>query len=269
MDFDWSEWLNIILRWVHVFAGIMWVGQTYFFTWLDGRFTELGRSTDGGEQGKGLWMVHSGGFYVVEKQSKPQMLSQKLHWFKWEAAVTWLSGAGLLVLIYYAGGMLADALYSQATSVAIGVGMIVVGWILYDVLWNSVFARNERLGVVVSFLLSAFAIYMLTRYFGGRTAYIHVGAMFGTIMTANVWMRILPAQRRLVSSLQRGEQPDLELAARAKMRSKHNTFLVVPVVFTMISNHYPTVSYGTEYGWLLLSILVLLGWIAARFLRQA
>ncbi len=269
MEFDWSEWLNIALRWTHVFAGIMWIGQTYFFTWLDGRFHELMDVSKGGNNDARIWMVHSGGFYVVEKQSVPKMISQKLHWFKWEAAITWLSGMSLLVLIYYEGGMLADALYGQTTSILIGVGAILIAWIVYDFLWNSPLANNETSSVALSFLLAVAAIYGFSRVFGGRTAYIHAGAMFGTIMTANVWIRILPAQRTMVAALQRGDQPDLSLAARAKTRSKHNTFIIVPVVFTMISNHYPTISYGTEYGWLLLSVLVLVGWGAAYFLRRA
>lgn len=269
MEFDWSEWLDVTLRWVHVFAGILWIGQTYFFTWLDGRFTELLERSESPSDDKRVWMVHSGGFYVVEKQSIPSMMSQKLHWFKWEAAVTWLSGMILLVLLYYAGGMLVDATYSETPSILIGLGVILMAWLVYDTLWNSRLAAHQNLAVVLSFLLSVAAIFALTRFFGGRTAYIHAGAMFGTIMTANVWLRILPAQRTMVSSLQRGEKPDLTLAARAKMRSKHNTFLIVPVVYIMISNHYPTSSYGTEYNWVVLSVLVLLGWTAAHFLRRA
>lgn len=269
MEFDWYEWFNVVVRWVHVFAGILWIGTTYFFTWLDGRFHELMDSAKNETTDANVWMVHSGGFYVVGKQSKPSMLSTKLHWFKWEAAITWLSGMVLLVLVYYAGGMLVDAMFDETTSIVVGLGMILVAWLVYDFLWNSVFADNEKLGIVVSFVLSAAAIFAFTKFFGGRAAYIHAGAMFGTIMTANVWVRILPPQRKMVAALQHGQQPDLTLAARAKQRSKHNTFMIVPVVFTMISNHYPTVSYGTEYNWLVLSILVLLGWIAARFMRRA
>ena len=269
MSFDPSEWLNIVLRWTHVFAAIMWVGQTYFFTWLDGRFTELERAANGGAKENGLWMVHSGGFYLVQKQSFPRLMAQKLHWFKWEAMMTWISGIGLLTLVYYAGGMLSDARYDQATSIAIGLGFIVVGWLVYDLLWSTLFSSNEQLGVVVSFLLSVLMIYSLSQFFGGRTAYIHAGAVFGSIMTANVWIRIIPAQKKMVAALLEGKKPDLTLGAKAKTRSKHNTFLVVPVVFMMISNHYPTVSYGSDYGWVLLSALVLVGWGAAKFLRKA
>jgi uncharacterized membrane protein len=268
MEFDWAEWLNIALRWAHVFAGILWIGTTYFFTWLDGRFHEMMKRATSSKTDDTVWMVHSGGFYVVEKQSKPSLLTTKLHWFKWEAAITWLSGMGLLVLVYYAGGLLAGAMWGETTSIVIGLGIIAAAWVVYDFLWNSVFANNETLGVLASFLLSALAIYAFTHFFDGRAAYIHAGAMFGTIMTANVWVRILPAQRKMVAALQKGEQLDLALGARAKQRSKHNTFIVIPVIFTMISNHYPVSTYGADYNWLVLMVLVLLGWVAARFLRR-
>lgn len=269
MEFDWNEWLHILTRWVHVFAGILWIGTTYFFTWLDGRFHELIETASSETSDPKVWMVHSGGFYVVGKQSRPSMLSTKLHWFKWEAAITWISGMVLLVLVYYTGGLLADAMFDEMTSTLIGLGTLVIVWVVYDSLWNPRLVSNERFAVVLSFLLSVAAIYGFSKIYGGRTAYMQAGAMFGTIMTANVWLRILPAQRKMVSALQKGEQPDLTLAARAKTRSKHNTFMIVPVVFTMISNHYPVGTYGSEYNWVVLSVLVLLGWTAAHFLRRA
>lgn len=269
MQFDLYEWMNIIVRWTHVFAGILWIGTTYYFTWLDGRFHELLDSADSKTKETNIWMVHSGGFYVVSKQSKPSLMTTKLHWFKWEAAITWLSGMALLVIVYYAGGLLVDAMYGETTSILIGIGMLVVAWVLYDTLWNSPIANNSTFAITLSFLLSSVAIYAFSKFFGGRAAYIHAGAMFGTIMTANVWMRILPAQRKMVAALQRGEAPDLTLGERAKMRSKHNTYMIIPVIFTMISNHYPTSTYGMEYNWLVLVILVALGWIVAHFLRRA
>ena len=269
MGFDWNGWLNIILRWVHVFAGIMWVGATYFFTWLDGRFHELEEAATSGGTEKHVWMVHSGGFYVVEKQAVPKMMTMKLHWFKWEAMTTWLSGMSLLVLVYYTGGLLADAMFDETTSTLIGLGSLAVAWFIYDAIWNSSLAKNNSVAVVVSFLLAVAAMYFFSRIYGGRTAYIQTGAMFGTLMAMNVWVRIIPGQQKLVAALKKGEVPDLTLSARAKARSKHNTFMVVPVVFTMISNHYPTLTYGTDYALPLLVALVLVGWIAARFLRKA
>ncbi len=267
MEFDWNEWLHIITRWVHVFAGILWIGTTYFFTWLDGRFHEMENSSKSGDESK-VWMVHSGGFYVVGKQSKPSMLTTKLHWFKWEAAITWLSGMLLLVLVYYTGGLLVDAMYDETTSILIGLGSLIVAWFVYDLLWNSRIGANERVGVAISFAMAVVAIYFFSKVFGGRTAYMQAGAMFGTLMAANVWIRILPGQRKMVAALQKSEQPDLTLGARAKLRSKHNTFMIVPVVFIMISNHYPVGTYSSESNWILLSVVVLLGWVVAKFLRR-
>jgi uncharacterized membrane protein len=276
MDFDFNEWLKLILRWVHVFASIMWVGTTYFFTWLDGRFVELEKLTkDASKAGvdgeKEIWMVHSGGFYRVEKQKRPNVMPEKLHWFRWEAAITWISGLLLFVMVYYHGGLmvsLEDARLSPTAAAWLSVGLIVVSVPLYDGLWFKLL-KNDSIGIVVSFVLVIVLAWFLCRYFTGRAAYLQLGAMFGTIMTANVWMRILPAQRRMVAALKEGKEPNQTEAARAKTSSKHNTFLVVPVVVIMISNHFPTITYGQRYNWIILSGLVLSGWIAAKFVRRA
>lgn len=262
------EWANLLVRWVHVFAAIMWVGSTYYFTWLDGRLTEEEREAGGGEPAQ-VWMVHSGGFYVVEKQKIPG--TRKLHWFKWEAAMTWLSGMTLLVLVYYlSSGMVdMDSNISHWTAVGIGVGVIVVSWFVYDLMVQSPLGSSELLFATVSYILIVAVSYGLTHVMSGRAAYIHMGAMMGTLMAANVWMRILPAQRRMIAAVKEGRQPDQELAARAKLRSKHNTFMVVPVVFTMISNHFAAATYGDKYNWIILSILVLAGWGAAKIIRRA
>lgn len=269
MDFNLSEWLNLVFRWIHVFAAIMWIGQTYFFTWLDGQFSKLleTNAKDSGEDR--VWMVHSGGFYVVEKQRVPKLMPSALHWFKWEAAITWLSGVALLVLVYYLGGLMVENPDDETTAILIGIGFIVFAWPVYDLLWRSQLVKNELVGITLSFVLVVLTAYALTQVMGGRAAYIHMGAIFGTLMTANVWMIILPGQRKMVAALKAGEQPDLDLAHRAKLRSKHNTFMVVPVVFIMISNHFPTASYGTTMNWLVLSLLVLAGWGTARVIRRA
>jgi uncharacterized membrane protein len=274
-----NEWIQLLLRWVHVFAGILWVGTTYYFAWLDGRFSELeaaakdsGARASSGVAENYVWMVHSGGFYLVEKQKSPQAIPGKLHWFRWEAVITWLSGLLLFSLIYYHGGQIVDfegARLSATTAMFLSLGLLIAGWLCYDVLWSSKLFTNEMLGVVISYLLIVATIYGLFHWFSSRAAPMQLGAMFGTIMTANVWMRILPAQRRMVRALNEGRQPDLTEGLRAKTRSKHNTFLVVPVVFTMISNHYPTLTYGSRYNWEILSGLVLAGWGAAKLLRRA
>jgi uncharacterized membrane protein len=255
-----SEWLNLIARWVHVFVGILWIGQTYFFTWLDGRLTEEGQ----------VWMVHSGGFYVVERRKAPG--PRELRWFRWEAAFTWLSGMILLAVVYYMGGALVDTDVrdiSVRTGIAVGLGLLVVAWVVYDLMVRSPLGNNGTLFGAVSFMLLIGVAYGLCHTFSGRAAYIHVGAMFGTIMTANVWMRILPAQRRMIAATKQGKMPDAALAAQAKLRSKHNTYMVVPLIFTMISNHFPVATYGYRYNWAVLAAFILAGWGAARLIRRA
>jgi uncharacterized membrane protein len=265
-----SEWLNLLARWFHVFAAILWVGSTFYFTWLDGRFQEEERAAkeEGGEPE--VWMVHSGGFYVVGKRKTPSL--KRLHWFRWEAASTWLSGLVLLTVVYYHGGAMIDPDVRDIGAWAaggFGVGMLFAGWIVYDLLLRSPLGRNERAFAVVAYALVVGAAYLSTHVLSGRAAYIHVGATMGTIMFLNVWQGILPAQRRMIAAVKEGKAPDPAEGARAKLRSKHNTFMVVPVVFTMISNHYPVSTYGHDYNWVVLSALVLVGFVAAKIIRRA
>jgi uncharacterized membrane protein len=267
-----SEWLNLLLRWTHVFAGIMWVGTTYYFTWLDARLSEEEKAAINTGVVPQVWMVHSGGFYVVERRKTPDLASRTLHWFRWEAGITWLSGFALLVLIYYLGG---GALIDRdvrdlnlGVAVAIGIGAILACGFAYDVLMQTPLARNEKAFAAVAFVLIVAVAYGLTNVFSARAAYIHVGVIFGTIMAANVWMHILPAQKKMIAALNEGRKPDDRLSAQAKLRSKQNTFMAVPVVFLMISNHFPG-TYGDRFNWIILAILVLLGWIAAKFIRRA
>ncbi len=260
MNYVVREWLNLAVRWTHVFAAIMWVGQTYFFTWLDHAF----------QSEKQIWMVHSGGFYIVDKQKRPELRNQTLHWFKWEAAFTWLSGIVLLILVYYTGGIMVDDsvhAMSNGTAVAISVGMILAGWFVYDLLWITPLAKNEVAGTVLSYILLVGAIIATTRLFSGRAAYMQIGAMLGTFMAFNVWVRIIPAQQQLIAAVKAGTEPDMRLADRARQRSKQNTFIVLPVVFIMISNHFPVATYGSQYNWLVLSGLVLAGWAVAKVIR--
>ncbi len=269
LDPDLSEWLNLFARWFHVFAGILWVGTTYYFTWLDAQLSEAERAAGETEPAE-VWMVHSGGFYVVGKRKRPG--TRPLHWFRWEAALTWLSGMLLLVVVYYLGGVMVDpdvADISNTTAVLISLGALAAAWIIYDLLALTPLVRNELAFAAVCLALVTAASYGLTRVFSGRAAYLQVGAMFGTIMVANVWQRILPAQRRTIAAARSGEEFDPALGLRAKQRSKHNTFMAVPVVFTMIGNHFPVSTYGSRYNWLILSALVLVGWIAAKFVRRA
>ena len=273
MEFDWSGWLQLAVRWVHIFASILWVGTTYYFTWLDGRFTELEKAgaQGGAAAGHQVWMVHSGGFYRVDK-TKSFDVAQPLHWFRWEAAITWLSGFLLLIVVYYMGGLMVDegvADLANWKAVLLGLAVVIFGWTVYDVLMESPVGRSEKAAAVVGFVLIALLAWGLSRWLSGRAVYIHVGALFGSIMANNVWMRILPAQRRMVAAVREGRTPDAALGARAKLRSKQNTFLAVPVVFLMLSNHFPTLTYGASRGWVVLCVMVLVGWAMASWIRRA
>lgn len=258
----WLEWTNLLLRWLHVFVGILWIGQTWLFMWLDRRLEDAAENP-GGQ----LFMVHSGGFYVVEKRKALASLPKTLHWFKWEAALTWATGMALLVVVYYMGGLLQepDAELSQGAAIGIGLALLPVAWIVYDTLWRFV---PTPVAAPVCFVLIVGAAWELGHLFSARAAYMHVGAALGTIMAANVWERILPAQRAMIEAIRAGRPPDLTLGARAKERSKHNTFIVVPLVMIMLSSHFPTLTFAHDQAWAMLGLLTLVGWAAAWLVRR-
>src|SRR5574341_345555 len=256
-----ADWLNLAIRWIHLIAGIAWIGSSFYFIWLDSHLEAPapGKANVEGE----LWMVHSGGFYQVEKRRiGPGQMPRTLHWFKWEAAITWISGFALLTLVYYlsAGAYLLDPAVSGlgvGTAIALGVGLLVLGWLVYDRLWRSPLADGPA-APAASLALVAGVVYGLCHLLSGRAAYIHVGALFGTIMVANVWMRILPAQQRMIDATTAGRQPDFSEGERAKRRSVHNSYLTFPVLFIMLSNHYPA-TYGHRLNWLVLLLLIVAG----------
>ena len=265
------EWLNLAVRWFHVFAGILWVGQTYYFTWLDGQFHKAVKNAPDGKPAA-VWMVHSGGFYTVERQKSLAVAPAQVRWFRWEALFTWLSGVVLLVLVYYASSGLVDpdvANISQARAITLGAFVLTGGWVLYDFAVRSPLGKSEPVFAVFALATTGAIAWGLLHVFSARAAYLHVGALFGTIMTLNVWMRILPAQRKMIAAAAAGAAFDAALSAQAKLRSKHNTFMAVPVVFLMISNHFPVATYGNTYSWEILVALILVGWAAAKLVRSA
>jgi uncharacterized membrane protein len=267
--FNLSEWLNLLFRWIHVFAAILWVGSTYYFTWLDGQMRKLeGKNEAGGA----VWIVHSGGFYTVVKQKTLGVPPREVHWFRYEALVTFISGFVLLNLVYYHGGLMVDPIDPKITPIQAsiaGIATLVFGWIAYDALARTPLVLNEPVFAALAFFLVIVTAAVLATVMSGRATYIHIGALFGTIMVSNVWMRILPPQRRMIAAAARGEPFDEALGAAAKQRSKHNTFLAIPTTFIMISNHFPTATYGNHYAIPVLGALILVGWGAAGVLRRA
>ncbi len=256
-----NEWLNLILRWLHLVAGIAWIGSSFYFVWLDSHL-EPPKENKPDVEGE-LWMVHSGGFYLVEKYLiKPGWVPDKLHWFKWEATFTWITGFFLLGVVYYMGGAMylirPDAPLHKHAIMAIGLLLLPVGWLVYDLLWKYVFANAAKVGAAVSYLLTIGVAYGLSHILSGRALFIHIGALFGTLMVANVWMRILPAQQKMIDATQRGETPDYTPGKRAKQRSMHNNYMTLPVLFMMVSNHFPS-TYGNQYNWLVLAGMILVG----------
>ena len=258
----------------HVFVAILWIGQTYYFTKLDLR---LSREEDAAKaSGEACAGVDGAQRRLLHRRAATDAevaAPKKLHWFRWEAAATWISGFFLLGLLYYSDGLLLDdsvSKISMGAGIAIGIATLILGWAVYDMLWMSPLRRSPVAGAIVCYLLVVAVAYGLTHVLSGRAAYIHVGSLFGTIMAANVWMRILPAQKKMLAALAAGKStPDMTLAARAKARSKHNTFIALPVIFLMISSHFAASTYGQSYNWLILSALVLVGAIAGKIIYSA
>ncbi|MCC7527324.1 MAG: urate hydroxylase PuuD [Candidatus Melainabacteria bacterium] len=265
MDPNLNEWLNLTLRWFHLIAGIMWIGSSFFFVWLDSNL-EAPKGVDSTKaslEGE-LWMVHSGGFYEVKKcKPGPGEMPEHLHWFKWEATFTWISGFLLLCLVYYLsnGIYLIDPQVSNLSAGAatlVGLACLTGSWFVYDLLFQSPLAKNGKVAAAISLMLLFALIYGLCHVFSGRGAFIHLGAIFGTIMVLNVWVRILPAQTQMIDATRRSEMPDFNLGLEAKRRSMHNSYMTLPVLFMMISNHYAAL-YGAELNWLVLVLLVVVG----------
>lgn len=259
---DLHEWLSLLVRWVHVIAGIYWIGATLYLTRMKRQM---------GKEGA-VWTVHGGGVTVHQEEVvAPAHILDGLKWFKYESLTTWVSGALLLVLVYYLGTTLTvpESGTSEAAALAIAIGTVFGGAAIYHVVWRFIPpGRYEFLGALVGYAALVGVAHFLCSSLNGRAAYIHLGALFGTIMVSNVWLTILPAQRRMVAAMRAGKYHDQSASARAARCTQHNTYLMVPTVLAMISSHYPTATYGSDWNALIFAGLVLVGWGGAWLLRN-
>jgi len=249
------EWLNLIVRWIHVVAGIMWIGASFYFIFLENKLNRTKGIRD--ELAGNLWAIHGGGFYFLEKYKvAPKKIPEDLHWFKYEAYFTWLSGFALLFIVYYmdAKAFLIDpsiADLSTPIAIAIGIGILIVGYIIYDLLCRSPLIKKQLWFAIVGFVILTLFAYFLTHIFNPRAAFIHFGALIGTIMVGNVYFTIIPSQKIMVQAAKTGAALDPTLGQKAGQRSLHNNYFTLPVVFIMISNHFPS-TFGHEFNWIVL-----------------
>jgi len=266
------DWMNMLVRWLHLIAGIAWIGASFYFVMLDSSLTPPSKDEDRkrGMFGE-LWAVHGGGFYNSRKYltgPKGEPLSEHLHWSKWEAYTTWMSGMGLLAIIYWYGAnaFLIDKSVmdlTPATAITISIGFLVGGWLIYDALCRILEGQATLLALVL-FVLIVIADWGLFHLFSARAAYLHVGAMMGTMMVANVFFHIIPGQKRMVTAIRAGKEPDPRPGVIGRQRSVHNTYFTLPVLFIMISNHYP-MTYGNRHGWLVLAGIMLASVLIRQF----
>lgn len=256
------DWMAFAVRWLHVITAMAWIGSSFYFIALDlglRKAPDLPPGAHGEE-----WQVHGGGFYHIRKfLVAPANMPERLIWFKWESYTTWLSGAALLMIVYWAGAELflidrakADLALWQA--IALSAGSLAIGWLLYDALCKSPLGESPTLLMVLLFGILVVMAWGYDQVFTGRAALLHLGAFTATIMTANVFVIIMPNQRIVVKDLQEGRTPDAKYGKIAKLRSTHNNYLTLPVIFLMLSNHYP-LAFATEYNWIIASLVFLMG----------
>lgn len=258
------DWLNMLLRWGHLITGIAWIGGSFYFIWLDNSLEQPSQDEQAKGIGGQLSAIHGGGFYEVAKyQLAPKNLPQPLHWFKWEAYTTWLTGFALFTLMFYVGAqayLVDPSKIPLTTSAGIGISLatLVGGWLIYNGMCKSPLAQNPWLlaGILLAFI--TFVAWSLDFVFSDRAVYIHVGALIGTCMAANVYFVIMPGQRALVAAVTAAQPADPKYAKASKLRSLHNNYLTLPVLFLMVSNHYP-MTYGHPYAWAVLLAIILIG----------
>ncbi|SDU99877.1 urate hydroxylase PuuD [Pseudomonas mucidolens] len=248
------EWLNLSVRWVHMITGVAWIGASFYFVWLE---NNLNRANPKNGLAGDLWAIHGGGIYHLEKYKlAPPTMPDNLHWFKWEAYFTWMSGVALLCVVFYLNPTLyllaPGSSLSGTEGVLLGIGSLFVGWFIYSFLCDSALGKRPALLGLILFVLLIAAAYGFSKVFSGRGAYLHVGAVIGTIMVGNVFRIIMPAQRALVAAIAENRTPDPALPAKGLLRSRHNNYFTLPVLFIMISNHFPS-TYGSQYNWLILA----------------
>lgn len=254
------QWLNLLVRWFHIIVGIMWIGASFYFVFLENNLNRTKGVRD--ELAGNLWAIHGGGFYYLEKYKvAPEKIPEDLHWFKYEAYLTWISGFLLLWIVYYMNpaGFLIDpsvADISVATAILIGVGTLIVGWLVYDFMCKSKLIEYPYLFVLTGIILLTALSIFLTSIFSSRAAFIHVGGVIGTIMVANVFFIIIPSQKSVVRAALSGENPDVRLGKKALQRSMHNNYFTLPVIFTMIAHHFPG-TIGHEHNWLVLMGIII------------
>ena len=247
------EWFNLALRWVHVIVGIAWIGASFYFVWLENNLDRQVKNQDiAGE----LWAIHGGGIYHLQKYNlAPATMPEHLHWFKWEAYSSWITGVLLLSTVYYLNAatylLLPGSSISPMLGVAIGLGSLLMGWWVYDLLCKSPLRHQPLLLGVVLMLFLVGLSWGFSQFMTGRAAYLHVGAVIGTMMVGNVFFIIMPAQRNLVGAIEAGTEPDPALPKNGLLRSRHNNYLTLPVIFIMVSGHFPS-TYGHEWNWAIL-----------------
>jgi uncharacterized membrane protein len=272
MDVFLGDWANLLLRWAHMIVGIGWIGTSFYFMALDYSLNTRERKSEG-VYGT-AWQVHGGGFYHVEKFAvAPPKLPDHLHWFTWEAYLTWVTGFGLMIVQYYmhANAYLIDPAVMPLTAwqaIAISVGSILAGWLIYDGLCRSPLGQKTVPLALAVFALILAASYLYTHVYSSRGALIHVGAFVGTIMAVNVFAIIIPNQKKLVAQLLRGETPDARYGAVGKQRSVHNNYLTLPVLLMMVSPHYPFLGSHPQ-AWLIVALIILIGALTRHFFNRA
>lgn len=256
------DWLSFAARWLHVITGIAWIGSSFYFIALDLGLRQRPGLPEGahGEE----WQVHGGGFYHIQKYLvAPAEMPEHLTWFKWESYWTWMSGFILLAIVYYGGADLylidPNVLdISAPVAIALSAGSLVVGWLFYDQLCKSPLGKNDTSLMLILYVILVIIAWGYTQIFSGRAAFLHLGAITATIMSANVFLVIIPNQKIVVADLIAGRKPDPKYGKIAKTRSLHNNYLTLPVIFLMLSNHYP-LAYATEFNWVIASIVFMIG----------